>query len=442
MPDRFRYLEQTKTPEQMGDEITIMLDSISGGRNIALLIAMGDGWLHTTGEIDEVYQQAAAVESGIQISSRGFANAQLGNSVAEVVTCVDEGDGSRHRPALFSLTAFGKERCLPLATEVARLCKENDISPLSLVGNRSSARTNDGLDTPFTRIGIYAYLLETAPEDPISIKDLSSISGLNSSTLHNHMPDLKKAGFINGISDGSRKKLPDYELLSDPSDLDSRLIEQYMSDNRWSERKRNLLRWVCAEYAGTEVGSKLSLHDIYESIKEEDKLDEFFRSNKKYKHNEAIQHVLDTLSEYKIFRSKEDPSQERTTHIEITEFGKRVIYRYLQIVYLTNMGQQNTPSVNEDIALQKAADLHLLNWLLRVDYEKGFATEHSSSEDRQKKLIEILGKGALSTNQIMEETGMKRRAAHNHLNALLLAGSVDKTQQGRESIWSLSGSSE
>lgn len=433
-------IEAPRKYEGVVDSITMVLDSMSGGRNIALLINMGDGWLHTCGEIDQQYQEAAKEKPGVKLSSRGFANAQVRNSMDGVITCVDEGDGTRRNPATYSLTTFAKEQCLPRALKVARLCYEADFSPLALVGNRTTARTDHGLEAPFVRLGIYATLLDTDSGEPIAISDFIARSGLDQRVVHNHLPELYKSGVLVGSSDGSKKRMSDYLVESGLGDIDISTLEEYMAEHHWSERKRKLLRWVYEQYGQAPNGYKISVRDAFKEIEANRKTEDFFRSKQRFKQNEAIQQVLDVFVTNGALKVEDDASRERITHIQLTNSGREILTKYLMVIAETVTDSPDSPQITQAIVRETVHNLKFMNWLLRVDYDKGFATQQESGDEKRDRAMALLSKGALTTSAIMEATGWKRRATHNTLKSLVLSGTVTQTQDGRESIWSINPS--
>ncbi|MBP9739016.1 winged helix-turn-helix transcriptional regulator [Candidatus Saccharibacteria bacterium] len=416
--------------EAIGEELNIILNSMAGGRNIALLLAMSEGEIYAPSEIDAIYKESYTYwEDPATRTSRTYASSQLRSADPSVITVLEWDSKAGN---LYSLTGFGRERCVPTAARVASICKKYDISPIDLIGYRSTARTHEGLDQPFARLAIYGRLLELDTQKPITIQRLSEITGLDHRVVHNHLPSLLRSGILEGISDNTRKRYPSYKISNFETKLTPESLKESELSKDWSQRKKDLAIWI----SGNLYGDIITVDQIRKQLEGSKLTDLYFRSNQKTKQNESIAAVLSLFENMGIVEAEEpDESNLRTTHIVLSEIGKNIVTEYINIIGDTIQNNGINRAVGGRIAQERAKDRKFMGWLIGIDVAKGATATREPREVKQSRLLQLLSESPQTTGQLMSETGWKRRAAHNILQQLLEKGQVTFEQDGRESLW-------
>ncbi len=404
------------------DHVTTLLDSVAGGRNIAILASLPKDGLSPGANLDAVFTDALDATGSNDKIDRGYVDRALNTAPPGIFTKVSDvpktvSKYSRH----FGLTEFGGTTCRSAAGHLTRLCFEYDLSPTYLVGSRQTRRSQTQLTPPFVRLAIYGNLLrhEQNNASPISIKELTKRAGISPRTMHNHLPAIIQSGIIKGFGTGKRSDYPTYQLTSEVSDVQDIDFPSIVSN----QKKKLLAHVIGLLEDGEFVDEQITVNAIREYIGETNNMGEFIQSRQTHKQNESIAHVLELLHAHGVLHETAK-GKERITEVKLSKMGKDVLPRYVEILAGLIVGDQVVIDNGNRITDEITPKDKRLAWLLTVDFDKGALTRREESPVRQAKMLESISERPHTTSEIMERFGLKRRAASNALLELEDQGKI------------------
>lgn len=439
-------------PERLNEvETTLLLESVSGARNTALLLVLGtDFGIFRPEDVDEIYQEAIATQEdprtpkGEAIELNRYAHHQLDHSSSAVVTMVAEGQGNRWDPHTYGPTTFNLQRCRPFAAHVYRIAQKHDIAPTDLVGYRSPPRTEGGLEQTFSRLALYANLLQAAREstDPPDsrtwkVAELAETADLDVQVVHNHIDPMIRARILEPLYNGRRSSYPNYAIKQDSSLPSEEGLNTALVATGWNKNKRQLTKWLIEQIAIGQL-TDLKVPTVWELINDHQLQSQFFSSTQPSRHRAAINEALEFLTgiEY-VDAATSIATCRQMTGVRLTETGQDIIEDYITTVGKIIADDRQTIENGQRIALEISRDKHALGWLLVIDQVKGALAIRQSLNTKSRQLREVLSSGAMSSVEICETTGWKNRSAHKTLRALEEQGIVRSFTVGRLMHWEL-----
>lgn len=427
------------------DEVTALMESVSGARNIALLAALDESRIFYPQEIEELYDDALASQGdprtpqGEAISLPPGARHQLKHASSMLITSMGEERGSRWEPKGYSPTEFAIERCRPLAGHICRIARKNDIAPTDLTGYRSPPQTTDGFEQTMSRLSLYGTMLQAARNQTEfwGISTLADETELSAAVIHNHIDPMVRANIVRPVYSTKRTSYPTYEIAEYAATVSEDTLEEALSATGWNNKKRDLTRWVVGQ-ASTGALTDMRVKQVWEAIlQENDYSERFFTTKKPSRQRAAVNQALELLTQIGFLIADDSDVRQQLSGIALSETGRNILEDYITTIGNIILNNSQVVANGTRIADEVARDRQAMGWLLTVDQCKGAIAAHENLKKKEFTLRALLANGALSTPKICEQTKWKNRAANDTLSKLEEQGVVTSYAEGRDIYWQL-----